>query len=40
MSAKNFIFWACGAICGFGVSYMMLKRKYENLLKYRTEKIY
>ena len=25
MSAKNFIFWACGAICGFGVSYMMLK---------------
>ena len=39
MRAKNFIFWACGAICGFGVSYMMLKRKYENLIQEEIESV-
>ena len=39
MSAKNFIFWACGAICGFGASYMMLKRKYENLIQEEIESV-
>lgn len=39
MSAKNFIFWACGAICGFGVSYAMLKRKYENLIQEEIESV-